>query len=67
MASIGHPLLGDGKYANNSADRKEGLYRQALCSYKVRFEKDDPSILDYLIGKTFALDKKDIPFTKKEM
>ena len=64
MASIGHPLLGDGKYAENSADRKAGVFRQALCSYKLRFEKDEPSILDYLEGKTFALDIGKIPFCK---
>ncbi len=64
MASIGHPLLGDGKYAENSADRKAGVFRQALCSYKLRFEKDESSILDYLEGKTFALDMDKIPFCK---
>ena len=66
MASIGHPLLGDGKYAENSADRKSGVFRQALCSYKLRFEKDEPSILDYLEGKTFALDVKKISFCASE-
>ncbi|MBQ2989512.1 MAG: RluA family pseudouridine synthase [Clostridia bacterium] len=64
MASIGHPLLGDGKYAENSADRKSGVFRQALCSYKLRFEQDEPSVLDYLEGKTFALDMDKIPFCK---
>ena len=64
MASIGHPLVGDGKYAENSADRKEGMFRQALCSYKVRFEKDEPSHLDYLEGKSFSLDTETIPFCK---
>jgi 23S rRNA pseudouridine955/2504/2580 synthase len=64
MASIGHPLLGDGKYAENSADRKAGVFRQALCSYKLRFEKDESSILDYLEGKTFMLDTAKIPFCK---
>ena len=62
MASIGHPLLGDGKYAENSADRKSGVFRQALCSYKLRFEKDEPSILDYLEGKVFMLEPQKIPF-----
>ena len=62
MASIGHPLLGDGKYAENSADRKSGVFRQALCSYKLRFEKDEPSILDYLEGKVFMLEPQRIPF-----
>ncbi len=62
MASIGHPLIGDGKYAENRADRAAGKYRQALCSYKVRFEEDEGSILDYLKGKTFSLSREKIDF-----
>ncbi len=62
MASIGHPLVGDGKYAENRADREAGKYRQALCSYKLCFEEDEPSILDYLFGKSFALDPEKIDF-----
>ncbi len=62
MASIGHPLVGDGKYAENHADRSAGKYRQALCSYKVRFEDDESSVLDYLTGKSFALNPFDIDF-----
>ncbi len=62
MASIGHPLVGDGKYAENRADRSAGKYRQALCSYRVCFEDDRESILDYLKGKTFSLSKESIDF-----
>lgn len=62
MASIGHPLVGDGKYAENGADRAAGRYRQALCAYKLRFEKDEPSALSYLDGKTFSLELKNISF-----
>lgn len=62
MASIGHPLVGDGKYAENRADRDAGRYRQALCAYRLRFEKDEPSFLDYLVGKTFSLDPREVPF-----
>jgi 23S rRNA pseudouridine955/2504/2580 synthase len=64
MASIGHPLVGDGKYAENSADRKSGVFRQALCSYKVQFEKDESSILDYLEGKNFSMDPQKLDFCK---
>ena len=64
MASIGHPLVGDGKYAENSADRKSGVFRQALCSYKVRFEKDESTILDYLEGKIFSMDPQKLDFCK---
>ncbi|MBQ9510116.1 MAG: RluA family pseudouridine synthase [Clostridia bacterium] len=62
MASIGHPLVGDGKYAENSADRKRGIYRQALCSYKAVFENELPEPMSYLSGKTFELPKEKIPF-----
>lgn len=62
MASIGHPLVGDGKYAKNGADREAGLCRQALCAWRLRFEKDEPSSLSYLEGKTFSLNPENIPF-----
>ena len=46
MASIGHPLLGDGKYGKLSADKKLGFTRQALYSYKLTFSfKTDGGIL----------------------
>ncbi len=62
MASIGHPLVGDGKYAENRADRAAGKYRQALCSYRLRFEEDEPSHLDYLFGRSFSLEPEKIDF-----
>ncbi|HAN20950.1 MAG: hypothetical protein A2Y15_03045 [Clostridiales bacterium GWF2_36_10] len=49
MASIGHPLLGDGKYAENKADRKNGYSHQALCSYSLRFMfQSEKAVLGYL-------------------
>lgn len=49
MASIGHPLLGDGKYG-----KTHGRYRQELYSYKLRFNfSTDARILNYLNGKEF--------------
>ena len=54
MASIGHPLLGDGKYGKLAADKKLGFTRQALYSYKLTFSfTSDGGLLDYLNGKTF--------------
>ena len=64
FASIGHPLVGDGKYAENKDDRKRGYYRPALYSYKLVFEKDDASILSYLDGKTFKIDESKVKFLK---
>jgi len=39
LASIGHPLLGDGKYGISRADRAQGYRHQALCSYSLEFEE----------------------------
>ncbi len=51
MASVGHPLLGDGKYAVNQADRKKGYKHQALCSYSLTFTLNGYSgSLRYLRG-----------------
>ena len=53
FAYLGHPLLGDGKYAVNKDDRKKGYTCQQLCSYTVKFTfKTDRGILNYLNGKT---------------
>lgn len=56
MASIGHPLLGDGKYGRIKEDKKLGFNKQALYSYKLTFSfSDDAGILNYLKGKTFTV------------
>lgn len=58
LASIGHPLLGDGKYSKiGNADKKLGFHHHALYSYKLRFNfKTDAGVLNYLNGKTFTVD-----------
>lgn len=48
LAHIGHPLYGDGKYG-----KEQGRYRQALYSYKLKFNFSDENMLSYLNGKTF--------------
>ncbi len=66
MASIGHPLLGDGKYGVNRGDRREGYKYQALYSYKLRFSfKGEETVLDYLNGREFSIPKDGIYFTKE--
>ena len=56
MASIGHAILGDGKYGKLKEDKKLGFNKQALCSYKLTFDfKTDAGELEYLKGKTFKL------------
>lgn len=50
LASIGHPLAGDGKYGS-----KHGRFRQQLYSYKLRFNFiSDAGELNYLNGKEFT-------------
>lgn len=63
MAYIGFPLLGEGKYAHNAADRKMGYSSQALYSYSVSFEFSGTP-LDYLNGRTFKADRDKIDFIK---
>ncbi len=62
LAHIGHPLLGEGKYAKNAADRKMGYSSQALysCAVSFRFPEDDP--LSRLNGRVFAVDPAGIDF-----
>lgn len=58
MASIGHPLLGEGKYNKSAKDRKMGFDKQALYSYSLKFDfKTDAGILNYLNGKRFTVKK----------
>ena len=61
FASIGHPLLGDGKYGTNALNKKSGLKKQCLCSYKLTFDfVTDAGELEYLNKKTFEI--KDVWF-----
>ncbi len=64
MASIGHALLGDGKYGKLKDDKKMGFDKQALYSYKLTFKfESDAGILNYLNGKTFTV--PNVWFAKK--
>lgn len=55
LASIGCPLLGDGKYGKNKTNKQYGGYKkQLLYSYKLKFDfTEDQGILNYLNGKEF--------------
>lgn len=48
LAHIGHPIFGDGKYG-----KEQGRYRQALYSYKLKFNFADENCLSYLSGREF--------------
>ena len=66
LAFIGHPLVGDGKYGINKADRGRGYKYQALYSYRLKFSfKGEVTALDYLNGQEFRINKKDIYFTSE--
>lgn len=65
LSHIGHPLLGDGKYGVNKADRANGYKYQALYAYRLRFDfKDADGALGYLKGKEVRLSENDIWFLK---
>ena len=56
FASIGHPLLGDGKYGTNKLNKEFGYKKQFLYSYKLVFALDDEAgILTYLTGRGFEV------------
>lgn len=55
MASIGHPLAGDGKYGSNAVNRRIGFPYQALHAYSLRFRfTTDGEALQYLDGRKFT-------------
>ncbi|MBQ9736065.1 MAG: RluA family pseudouridine synthase [Clostridia bacterium] len=64
LAHVGHPLLGDGKYGENKADRARGYKHQALTSYRLRFSfpEGEEHALSYLRGKTVTLGADEIYF-----
>lgn len=64
MASIGHALLGDGKYGNIETDKGLGYKHQALYSYKLFFvEKNDE--ISQLNNSTISLKPTDIYFLRE--
>jgi 23S rRNA pseudouridine955/2504/2580 synthase len=66
FASIGHPLLGDGKYGVNRDDKKLGYKFQALYSYRLDFNfKTSGGVLDYLNKRSFLADRNKIWFLKE--
>lgn len=56
LSFIHHPIIGDGKYGIGELNRRYGVRRQLLYSYKLKFEfSGEPTLLDYLNGKEFAV------------
>lgn len=56
LAHIGHFIVGDGKYGDNSFNRKYGAKSQMLKAYKLRLKFKPSDKLFYLNGKTFVVD-----------
>ena len=48
LAHIGAPILGDGKYGNTAVNKRYGVFRQALCAYKLKFKLPEESSVSYL-------------------
>lgn len=63
LASIGHPLLGDGKYGVNREDKKRGYRFQALYSFRIDFPTDCP--LSQLSGKQFCAEPEKVWFLQE--
>ena len=64
MASIGCPLLGDGKYGTNELNRPYRENGQLLYAYSLTFHfEEDAVALAYLNGRTFYV--QHIPFVEK--
>ena len=64
MASIGCPLLGDGKYGTNELNRPYRENGQLLYAYSLTFHfEEDAGALAYLNGRTFYV--QHIPFVEK--
>ena len=57
LASIGCPILGDGKYGQNTVNRQLHFKYQALCAWRLTFPANCPAPLSAVNGKSFTLDK----------
>ena len=60
LSSIGHPLVGDGKYGINRDAKRGGYKYQALCSYYLEFDTD--GFFSYLNGRAFTVKKESVYF-----
>ena len=54
MASVGHFVLGDGKYGVDSISRSLGIKELQLTSVKITFSFEKDDCLFYLSGKSFV-------------
>lgn len=57
LASIGCPILGDGKYGNNAANRELKFKYQALCAWRLTFPTLTAPELAGVSGRSFQVEK----------
>ncbi len=57
LASVGHFVLGDGKYGRDDINRRMGYKKQQLTAYKLVFDFPPESPLAYLNKKTIEYSK----------
>ena len=62
LAHVGHPLVGEGKYAENRLDRELGYRFQALSAYRLVFPAPQGDSLDYLSGRSFTVPRESVRF-----
>lgn len=63
MANAGHPLLGDGQYADARLNARYARAYQALYAYRIDFNfRGDAGVLSNLCGKSFTV--RDVPFAR---
>lgn len=61
LAHLGYPIIGDGKYGINKVNKKFHKKYQMLSSISLKFNfKSDSGILNYLNGKSFSLESKQV-------
>lgn len=57
FSSVGHPLLGDGKYGSNKTNKENNIFHQALCAYYLKFDfTTEAGLLSYLDKKEFKIE-----------
>ena len=64
MASMGNPLLGDGKYGKIELDRHFGYKHQALYSYKLTFLSKEDALAS-LNGRTLIVNQQSVYFLRE--
>lgn len=57
LAYIGCPIVGDIKYGDKTINQNYNFKYQALCAYKIKFEKtEENNLLSYIEGREFRID-----------